>query len=123
MVGIVEFLNARLDEDERLAKAAAPGIWQADIEETADDQEYVVLAWAKVSVSHGDLYGHANAQHIARHDRERVLREVTAKRDLVAQIVKLDSWTDDYGFHREYRKALIALATVYADHPDYRTDW
>lgn len=53
------------------------------------------------------------AQHIARHDPARVLRECAAKRELV------DAWHDEHGGGH----VLKTLAAVYSDHPDYRQEW
>jgi hypothetical protein len=83
----------------------------------------------------------AEAAHVVRHDPARVLREVGAKRD----IVKFHPITRDviavkpdglHGFgcatcHQDegltmgygWCATLLALAAVYADHPDYRAEW
>ena len=90
-----------------------------------------------------------DAVHIARHDPARVLREVAAKRRIVddygsaldnrqsirAEIRKiLHSNPDAFGALSRQENALIdkaegllpivrLIATVYADHPDYREEW
>ncbi len=105
MHDLTAFLRARLDEDERVARAAV-------------DFDYGVRDWA----DDGDP---VNA-HIARHDPARVLREVEAKRRLLEQFrLRGDSvravvrpvtggvWDD----------LLRLLALPYDGHPDYREEW
>lgn len=104
---IREFLNARLDEDEALARAAAPGPWHTNAE--ADE----VLAVDGITVAEGfALSGpqiRATTQHIARHNPARVLAEIQAKRRIVemyGQAVAIDTVLDH-------------LAAVYDQHPDF----
>lgn len=68
MDDLIAFLNARLDEDEAEAKAAANAL-NRHIECDPD-----------------------NAAHIARHDPARVLREVAAKRAIVERYAKAPDW-------------------------------
>ncbi|MER5277763.1 DUF6221 family protein [Streptomyces sp. NPDC002809] len=109
---LVQFLRDRLDEDERIARAAGSGWYDYDPEQQ--------IAFVPPE----------DSRHIARHDPARVLREVEAgKRMLHAYDVathgertaphedqrdvsgaKVDSW----------RFALRLLALSYAD---YRDDW
>ena len=73
--------------------------------------------------------GKADVDHIARHDPARVLREVEAKRAIVADYA--DACAKYRADRTEFRAgerfaALLAatrLAAVYADHPDYREEW
>lgn len=90
---LVEFLTARLDEDEAAALAAALGRhkfaeWQA----SATQLECVFLAEPTTGAAYlvataggEDDEDQARAVHIARHDPARVFREVEAKRKLMAQ--------------------------------------
>jgi hypothetical protein len=66
-------------------------------------------------VNDTDEYGYmddSDAAHIARHDPARVLADVKAKRAIIG-----DEWSDP-GWD-----VLCALASAYADHPDYREEW
>lgn len=96
MSELVEFLKARLDEDEQVAKATVmDGIsfW------TAQDS-WLGLAAPVVA-------------HAQRHDPARVLAEVEAKRLQLA-------------LHKECDASCYVvrvLALPYASHPDYREEW
>lgn len=146
MIGIVEFLNARFNEDEQVAQTAIDG-----------DPDYAEWAYAGEmdSYSGGEVYAPNSlsdsknypryvtmdregilssvqpeqAAHIARHDPARVLREVTAKRTIL-NAYNESRWDkgeghEDYatGKERGLEAAVEAIAAVYAGHPDYRTDW
>ncbi|MFE9855563.1 DUF6221 family protein [Streptomyces sp. NPDC005780] len=81
---LVQFIRARLDEDERAAQRADPGSWTLRTLGRHD------LAAVKTESGLMQLDGSratANAVHIARHDPARVLREVEAKRLLLEQAV------------------------------------
>lgn len=70
----------------------------------------------------------AAAGHIIRHDPARVLREVEAKRLILAEYesVAEDADLSDDGDRvllSSLRGALKALALPYADHADYREEW
>lgn len=139
MTDLVEFLRARLDEDEQAAQRAceyASAEWHLDAEfgET-------VLWWppepdvAENERRHGipvtaDVWrgqtiessGARIAPHIARHDPARVLREVEAKRRIISEYERyaaerrraMGGWDSS-----EPSPIIVALAAVYADHPDY----
>ena len=95
--GLVEFLLARLAEDERIPKMLEARGWLDDdpggpYEQGADGPYVEVSA-------------------------RRVLAEVEAKRRIVERFVRGDTddlWGPEIG-------ALLALP--YADHPDYRQEW
>lgn len=137
MTDVVTFLYARLDEDEQMALRAQPGPWSDTTEEVGFDYlDYIVEAgreYDDASVSRGDRYGHCNAQHIARHDPARVLREVEAKRQIVGWWAETGDW-NDRGRIQDPQSGewcrlpilppvLEALAQGYADHPDFSPDW
>lgn len=72
----------------------------------------------------------ADAAHIARWDPARVLREVEAKRRLIAEIVPRVQSMDEQistewggSLDDAAGDLLRLLATAYADHPDYRPEW
>lgn len=132
---LVEFLTARLDEDERIARAAATlrggGEWAAE-----PDPEGVIAvtglpeAWQSfvpVVVNPDD---DETAVHIARHDPARVLVEVDAKRRIVAAFIEASNVDErrnpsayDYGVAAALGAAVDFLALPYADHPDYDEAW
>jgi hypothetical protein len=108
---LVAFLNARLDEDEAAARAAAGAPWLPDIGTDAV------------------------AEHIARHDPARVLREIAAKRAIVDFYVEppngfltgiAEAVGDSEGGSGRTPRPLtvieavaLDLADVWSDHPDY----
>jgi hypothetical protein len=130
-VNLVEFLHARLDDEERMAREATPGPWEVDnpnsgsgyppfwnivndafVNPPADDDE----PWLAVELHTGVK---ADADHIAYWDPARVLADVAAKRTLIEAIV-------DHNTARGLPidpPALRILAAPYASHPDYQQEW
>jgi hypothetical protein len=129
---LVEFLTARLDEDETIALAATPSPWTSH-GLPSRDQATIIQDMGRRSIT-GDPIGapvvastyrpggNADAGHIARHDPARVLREVEAKRRILA-------WASDPKMHLELIPeaeryyVLTALAQPYVDHPDHQEAW
>lgn len=129
MSELVEFLKARLDEDEAAAKAAGEfdgETWvargDAVLENVPDGTRG---EWIAQRCEDDDT-----AAHIARHDPARVLADVAAKRAILDGYRML-AWVlgdeDAPGTlkDREFilRGVLKRLATVHARHPDYRQEW
>jgi hypothetical protein len=131
---LVEFLRARLDEDEQVACAATPGPWRVRVD-GPDDESYV---WADNGGRYGDgspvtfhpdgaprhqgAIGDEDARHVARHDPTRALREVEAKRGLMTTIE--DDPFDAMGAEWQYEVLVWSyLALPYVDHPDYQPEW
>lgn len=135
--GLVAFLNARLDDDERIARAAG------------DQRRWPVMVTSQ-RIVHGDIENHVT--HIVRWDPARVLAEVAAKRQVIArhtEVLERDRWDDDCNeidplrlcstcargesctccFDADFTEAempcveLRLLATVYAGHADYLDEW
>jgi len=110
-MSIVEFLRARLDEDEAIARNAL-GLLGME------------TPWHDIETLRQRGLTRADARHVARHSSRRVLREVEAKR----RIVDL-GWhhlgDEDYGWGMEEakRQILAIMALPYADHPDYDPEW
>jgi hypothetical protein len=102
---LTEFLTARLDEDEARA-------WAVHDIGNCDDMLYEenMAAWAERA-----------GTDCACGYPARVLREVEAKRQILAE------WHDGntYGPDRNLSMLLVAqaLAAVYSDHPDYDPAW
>lgn len=125
---IVEFLEARLDEDEEIARDAAgwdssgsvrdEGLWRRDgVNSVIDSSRRMVV------FGDGSAPGDSKATHIAHYDPARALSEVVAIRSLVELYGALSAhWVlnADYGFAST---TLRTLAAIYSDHPDYRQEW
>lgn len=154
MSTLTEFLTARLDEDEAVARAAVdpemPGThwrWFNDddtpsVPDPDNSGEYLTWPTSLRTVEEfptcyvGDLPAFliATAEevrtgaglHIARHDPARVLAEVEAKRRIVEGAPSNGGVFDDDapdGIREDPWWVLRHLASVYADHPDYREEW
>jgi hypothetical protein len=95
---LTTFLRKRIAEDKDVADKCTGPDWQTD-------------------PSDGD-----NAEHIARHDPARTLREADAK---LAVLDELDLAV--HGQPRPYVNALLfvvqQMGTVYATHPGYKENW
>ena len=115
---LIAFLNARLDETERLALAASP--WPYDSVDSASTIPGAspLFVWA----------------HVTTHDPDRALREVAFKRKIVewhnAQCtcawVTADGDDLDDLDEPDFAPAcptLCFLAAIYSGHPDYRQEW
>lgn len=98
---IVAFIQARLAEDEQLAREATPGRWEAfsnnpDVGfEIAADQSpahrpKTQKRWVVGGESGGGVYDEPDANHIARHHPARVLAEIAAKRRVLARHCRAD---------------------------------
>src|SRR5690242_13034934 len=131
---LTEFLLARIAEDEAAAREVtdffySEGRWKwghALPVKVAllDDRESVVLA------TRDDGPTWMACDHIARHDPARVLAECEAKRRIVQRHALREFFrpggADALCTHcRDSHPCadLRDLASVYADHPDYREEW
>jgi hypothetical protein len=117
---IVEFLEARLAEDELTANAAIEGAadWHAlyayrDVKD--DDGHYVVLADSR----HPTV---GQAAHIARHSPARILRQCEAARAVIAEFLRHDV-LDDVPGRSAVEVALRHLVSVHCDHTDFDPSW
>jgi hypothetical protein len=149
-VTLVEFLLARLDEDEAAARASTPGPWRYNPQKEwhtdldalraaraglpqAGGEEFVGAGpiTATVGVAATGPADHpqsiADAAHIARHDPARVLAEVAAKRLILEYAPPKAHGTFDDGWRRGqmafHAHTLRLLALPYAGHPDWREEW
>jgi Family of unknown function (DUF6221) len=135
-VDIVEFLTARYDEDEALARDSMGGPWRC----TKYAHHWVVTSpYDPHGVVTFEDIGHSRStpEHIARHDPARVLADIAVKR----QIVELHApgggpppfkyvycLTCGSGEPCEYPTdwpcdTLKLLAAPYADHSDFDPSW
>jgi hypothetical protein len=117
---LVEFLEARLAEDELTATAALEGAadWHAlytyrDVKD--GDGHYVVLADTRYPTV-------GQAAHIARHSPARVLRQCEAARAVIAEFLHLDALGDIAG-RSATEASLRQLAYAYSDHVDFDQAW
>lgn len=124
---LVDFLRARLDEDEQETRAAA--------EASADQGVAAGQRWGR---SHGrGIYGEtgmcvvvgpdgflepAIGDHIARHDPARVLAEVEAKRVALREYERLID-SGEYTGMLAVEDILRAHARAWRDHPDFDPEW
>ncbi|WP_404974871.1 DUF6221 family protein [[Kitasatospora] papulosa] len=125
---LVEFLRARLDEDEADAAAASPGPWHVNAEQDE------VLAADGITVADGFALSNqqlrATACHIARHDPARILAEVNARREIVkeyAHYQDTDGLVDAHDYDSGWANALglvvRGIAQSYTGHLDYDPAW
>jgi hypothetical protein len=122
---LIAFLRARLAEDEAAAQAASDGPWMPWHGRPGLGLGHLEFGIALPGQGSGSLAAIAtelwlDAEHIARHDPVRVLREVEAKRAIVDEIER--ELADDPTSETD-RWRLSVLAAVYRDHPDYRQEW
>ncbi|MET9012302.1 DUF6221 family protein [Streptomyces olivaceoviridis] len=169
---LVQFLKDRYDEEAAAARAAidvvgpilGAGRWRYtksngdeggrywSVTTTAPDSTVPMPTVELVGsgMSGGGVHEEAVAVHIVRHDPARVLREVEAKRQIVATYLPPDAnphpglpcinyegqrpihyddaepcWRHQKANERLVRHdyVLRLLALPYADHPDYREEW
>ncbi|TXS34750.1 DUF6221 family protein [Streptomyces sp. OR43] len=141
---LVQFIRARLDEDEQTAQDATGSEW-GDV----DPQQPYVIWDVKARQKNRTLMdvgrlasvvSPENRAHIARHDPARVLREVAAKRLMLDEAlasrhhVSSDQYEtrpsateagreptcwDSCGRDARVHRTLELLAMPYVDHPDY----
>lgn len=124
---IVEFLSARLDEDEAAAERArdgGSGAWTNYGDDVGEGLNSSVVE----RVTTGEAL-----EHVARHAPARVLREVEAKRRALNRHSRCGTgvgYCDDGG-HGEIDESdrgygcpdLADLASACAEHPNYDTAW
>lgn len=128
---ITEFLEARLAEDEAAARDATLGPWEVvPMGDQPRVQQVGHDAWLALTSSDPGAPKDANARHMARHSSTRVLAECAAKRAILeahpTQIysgIKGQEVMECQNCERFPCDTLKALASVYADHPDYSQEW
>ena len=127
MGDIIEFLEARIREDEAVAAAASSGPWQWYGDPTSDS----ALLYASDERQVLDVYSdhtaaflavsEADRTHIAIHDPVRVLADCVAKRKILENIPPVADQDELNGDASPY--VLMCLASVYRGHPDYEEGW
>jgi hypothetical protein len=150
-MSITEFLLARIAEDEAAASRYSLRNWRA-VDGYTVQGDFGVAGRERVDSATDwgicRTAARSDADFIARHDPARVLRECEAKRRIVRMHERLgsaypretwtypeaadtcatcgpgDSWQAKDEPYGEYPcLTLRVLASVYADHPDYRDEW
>jgi hypothetical protein len=134
-VELMEFLYARLLEDEDIARAAMTDPWRDD-GGCVSSAHYQITDYGAYTQANGEPEAweerqqRADSAHIARHDPARVLREVAAKRKLVDRFRRATALRSHTGgedvaekYYPVLGSSLEVLAAVYSDHPDYRAHW
>lgn len=120
MPGLVDFLLARIAEDESVARAAvrATGRGGSGGWYWSNAGEAVFLDGTTTPVVWGDERSRAAGDHIVRHDPDRILADCEVTRRVVelAEALELEQ-PGVLGSVTEL------LASAYADHPDYREEW
>lgn len=127
---IEEFIEARLAEDERAA-AAASVEYEGETWTAAGDSVNTITV-SNIAATVEKTYSQGVAEHIARHDPARVLRQVAMVRAMMRHAEEAGSldmtvendravgprtlpYIDDL-MHRD-------IASIWSDHPDYRQEW
>ena len=131
---IVEFLEARLDEDEEIARDAAgwdssgsvrdEGLWRRDgVNSVIDSSRRMVV------FGDGSAPDDSKATHIAHYDPARALAEVAAKRGILEAHAGRSPRSSDfcricedpytYGPEAWPCDTVRYLASIYKDHPDF----
>jgi hypothetical protein len=113
----VAFVEARLDEDERVAEGAA----------RTDDGR----GGAWVAAGLRSTYDARVDDHIARHDPARVLRDVAAHRRLLAWYAEalefeqrtMPAFQVPFVTREVLEKVLHTLAASWSNHPGFRPEW
>lgn len=147
MTAIVDFITARLDEDEQAALAAQKFTnatpWRFVLDSygghhragSIEDEPLPEVAENEIAQGVGEV---AWGQHITLHDPVRVLQQTTALRRAVEAEIdnrigfdgelcacepdevragECERWTP------ERSELLRALASAWSDHPDYQKEW
>lgn len=138
-MNINEFLEARIAEDEAVARASTVSPWVWDDDEKSflrSGDESVLSAYGMHTEGFIDAKPE-DREHIARWNPPRVLTECAAKRAIMKRAVEAsddrsqvideycvgqaemeDAYASDPGL-----LIIRSLASVYADHPDYQQEW
>ncbi|GAA2990590.1 hypothetical protein GCM10017559_08290 [Streptosporangium longisporum] len=141
MADLVAFLRSRFDEDEQMARAATwceeAGVWHAKptpygARGWPGPRWFIEDALEDGVISHVDPQASDDegvARHIARHDPDRVLRDVESKRRILAWHSQGDNETCQACLtpgmiaQRMNCFTLRLLALPFDDHEDFKPEW
>ncbi len=124
---IEEFIEARLAEDEQIARAAAGAPWVAEA-----DIPRSILVSSVAKAENKQVFGRLGyvgsaeheeyRQHIVRHDPARVLRQCAALRELLESANDVDAL---YGHQAEdvADNMRRTIAGMWSNHLEYQQDW
>lgn len=122
MDDLTAFIAARLDEDEAIAKTACEeyrptwtAVW------TASTVYARIVDGDGLPLAGTDLRG--VAEHIVHHDPARVLREIAAKRAIIAEYERAVNGSLEWGVTSALEDTVSHLADIWSDHDDYRPEW
>lgn len=122
---LVEFLRARLDDDEAVARDASSGEWRREGINSVVDADGRLVIYGDGPAPTTD-----QAEHIARHDPARVLAEVETKRLIVEEYRQAEELAlrdhNEAGLNAwagALERVVLLLALPYAHHPDYNSEW
>jgi hypothetical protein len=107
---LVQFLRARLAEDEAIATAV--------LRNAGRGSDW----WDASTLMERAQLSRAEAEHIAAHGPSRVLADVNAKRRLIDEAIDADE-PGEYWNSEPRDWVLRFLAVAYAEHPDYSQAW
>lgn len=142
-VNIAEFLMARIEEDEQVARLAGHSPSERWIEREEDRTLRIDTGVESMGWEFGGgagvwdcpdpdddcglycSYAETEASHIARHDPARVLAECKAKRAIVYLHRIGDDPCDahDANYGSIPCDTILTLAAIYRDHPDFDPEW
>jgi hypothetical protein len=125
---LVQFLRARLDEDEQAAAASSDGPWTAwrgkALLHGLGQLEHAVVLPGEGVGSRASIVTASwmDAEHIARHHPARILAEVTAKRCVIS-LYELAVEHGQTARVEAYGDALRLFTLSYVPHPDFQQEW
>jgi hypothetical protein len=125
MVTLVEFLLARIAEDEEVVHGVyTEGAWGSPGALT--DHEGVEVHALDSGAPVAMVYERRDARQVARFNPARTLADCQAKRRITQAVID-GQWAQfpDYDGRcvTAMKDAVAHLAAAYADHPDYRPEW
>ncbi|MFF3732407.1 DUF6221 family protein [Streptomyces sp. NPDC002476] len=120
---MIEFVRARLAEEERIAQAAGGDSWRCPSGMSGEVHD-------RTGAITFSLRGHGFDQHIALQDPARTRRRIETSRVLLneyAEVADRDTDRPDHDFSSGRAVglgfAVRQLAAEHAGHPDYRAKW
>lgn len=139
-MNVIEFLEARIAEDEAVAQAATQSPWEWDDEQAQDEAFLYAPDDAPVIVAYGlHTQGFLECSdedrtHIVRHDPSRVLAECAAKRAIIADNAEFVTAVTELSAalpgklnqdpDAPWRTIMLRhLAAVYSNHEDFQEEW
>ncbi|WP_433575567.1 DUF6221 family protein [Nocardia brasiliensis] len=129
-MNIDEFIEARLTEDEAIARECEAIHFHAVKRQsgTVDVEGH----YHPVEENHGFAwFTHRHpgfpppyARHICRHDPAHVLRAIATKRRIVVECIEMREMLERWSSYAPHPDLILqAMADEWCEHPDYRTEW